>query len=359
MSYNIGSLIDCPTVQIKLNEFTEKGTMPNEPAPELQFLTSTVNTSRVLETRVVQDGGTKLKTVQVIYTPRIDEAQVSTTLTTDCNAGNSAGALSTTYTIDPLVGVQQKESFVLSDLAHICQSNPEYFAQRVAANIDAAKRKMQTTIATQMAALYGKFASDNGETGLSVSNTLKTVATKYPAATDGGKWNPEALQEIMFSAYNSGFKGIPYVFGYGEIWRYWNYLIGLGNFSDGGLDFAKYVNQNQAAFLPSIKMHAALNNPSSGKKFLAVDAGSLFLLQYNRFDDPLNQKNDDIITQGIIVDPLSGVKFNYKLSKPCDESVTLIISTAFKVVGLPSDMYNASDRLYQTNGVLQFNISNS
>ena len=96
MSYNIGSLIDCPTVQIKLNEFTDKGTMPNEPAPELQFLTSQINTNRVLETKVVQDGGTKLKTLQVIYTPRIVEAQVSTTLTTDCNAGNDAGALSTT-----------------------------------------------------------------------------------------------------------------------------------------------------------------------------------------------------------------------------------------------------------------------
>lgn len=358
MSYNISTLIDCPTVQLKLNEFTDKGVNPNEPAPEIQFLTSQVNTSRILEQRVVDDGGTKVKTVQVVYTPRLTESTTSTTLTTACTAGNESGMLSTNYVIDPNTGVESVETIEISDLARICQSNPDYFAQRVNAQIDVCVRKMQTVVATQMATLFGWFAEDNGETGLT-GKTLKTVATKFPAAVDGGKWNPEALQEIMFSAMNSGFTGIPYVFGYSAIWRYWNYLIGMGNFSDGGLDFVKYVNQNQAAFLPSIKTHTALNGSGTGTKFLAVDAGSLFLLQYNRYNDALVKNADDALVINTITDPKSGVTFNYKVWKTCAEQINIKISTAFKVVGLPNDIYNSADRLYKTNGVLQFQVTNS
>lgn len=358
MSYNISTLIDCPTVQLQLNDFTDKGKNPNEPAPEIQFLTSQVNTSRILEQRVVDDGGTKIKTVQVVYTPRLTESTTSTTLTTACTAGNEAGMLSTNYVIDPATGVESVETIEISDLARICKSNPDYFAQRVNAQIDVCVRKMQTVVATQMATLFGWFAEDNGETGLT-GKTLKTIETKFPAAVDGGKWNPEALQEIMFSTMNSGFTGIPYVFGYSAIWRYWNYLIGLGNFSDGGMDFVKYVNQNQAAFLPSIKTHTALNGSGTGTKFLAVDAGSLFLLQYNRYNDPLVQNADDALVINTITDPKSGVTFNYKVWKTCAEQINIKVSTAFKVVGLPSDIYNSADRLYKTNGVLQFQVTNT
>jgi len=357
MSHIILPLIDCNNLQIQLNEITDKGQNPNEPAPEIQFLRSPQNTNGRLESSVVYAGG-KVKGVQVIYTPRVGDGEVDTTLTTTCTSENNAGENSTTYDIDELAGAQYGENIVIADLTRRCQANTDWFAQRVLAIIDGVKRKMQIRVAEQMAALYGQFASDGGETGLSAGNTLKTVETKFPVATDGGKWNPEALQEIMFSAQNSGFTGTPYVIGYGEIWRYWNYLIGLGNFSDGGMDFASWVNQNQAAFLPSLRLHKALN-PVSGNNFLAVDAGSLFLLQYNRFDDPLAKVNDGMTQMDVIVDPKTGIPFNYKVSRTCDEKINVFVSTAFKTVGLPDDMYSGGDRLEGTNGVLRFAITNS
>lgn len=358
MSHVLLPLIDCPNLQLALNQITDKGENPNEPRPELQFLVSPQNTNRVLETTVNPSAG-KLKTVDVIYTPRVTTEEVDTTLDKSCTTGVNAGASSTQYTIDENVGAQYGEDIEISDLTRICQGNPEYFAKRVLAILDGVKRKMQISVADQIALLNGKFASDNGEQNLSVGNTLKTVSTKFPVATDGGKWNPEALQEIMFSAKNSGFTGIPYVFGFGNIWRYWNYLTALGNFSDGGMDFATYVNQNQAAFLPSMSMHKALNGSGSGNKFMVVDTGSLFLLQYNRFADPLAKQKGDMLIMDTIIDPTTGIEFNYKVSKPCDETITVIVSTAFKVVGLPDDIYSGGDRLEGTNGVLEFAITNS
>ncbi len=358
MSYNITTLIECPNVQVDLGAITQKGLNPgaSEPAPELQFLTSPLN-ERGLQQSVVAGAG-KLKTVQITYNPRKLESTVSSSVTTGCDDGTSPGMLSANYELDETVGCEVKETYVVNDLARICQSNPAYFATQVARLIDAAKRKMQSDVANQMAVLFGWFGQGGGEKNLT-GNTLKTVATKYAAAVDGGKWNPEALQEIIFSATNSGFTGTPFVFGLGEIYRYFNYADALGNSSDGGVDFAKFYNNNSVAFAASQKMHYALNGNNSTNKFLVVDPGSLFLLQYNRLKDNISMNADDALYMGTVVDPISGIEFNYKVVKTCTEKITVIVSSAYKVVGLPDDIYSATDRLYKTNGVLQFQITNS
>lgn len=360
MSYNLTTLIDCPKVQGQLNEITDKGANPNEPAPEVAFLTSTLNSNRVLETNVSPGSG-KLKTIEVVYTPRLLESGAATTLSASCDEGTNAGHLSTTYTLDETKGVEARETINIGDLKRICQGNPDYFATRVNALISQAVRKMQSTVATQMSVLGGWFAQDNGENqSMMTGNSLKTVKTKFTASIDGGKPNPEALQEIIFSAGNSGFTGTPFVFGWGEIWRYFNLMDSMGMSSDGGLDFAKYYAANSVAFLPSQKMHTALNGSNgTANKFLVVDPGSLFLLQYNKFDDPLVKNNDDSLVMDVIVDPVTGVAFNYKAYKSCTENITVVISTSFKVVGLPSDIYASGDRLRNTNGVLTFAITNS
>jgi hypothetical protein len=110
-----------------------------------------------------------------------------------------------------------------------------------------------------------------------------------------------------------------FFFGHGEIGRYFNYADALGNSSDGGLDFGKYVANNSAVFSLSQKMHSALNGNNATNKFLVVDAGSLFLLQYNRLADPFVAMNDDALMLGTIIDPVSGIEFNYKVIRSCTE----------------------------------------
>lgn len=357
MSVQLLPYVDAPALQIALNNVYTLA--PKEPSPEVQFLTSAVNTNRVLETTVVPGNG-HIRRVDVIYTPRITEAETSTTITSDCNDGGGAGDLTTTYEIDTTVGVQHKETVALADLKGRLESDPDYFARRTMAILDVCRRKMATGVAGQMAVLNGKFAANNGEKGLSVNNTLKTVATKFAAAVDGGKPNPEAIQEIAFSATNSGFAGSPWVFGYGEIYRYMQLLGNMGTFSDGGLDFVQFVNAMGVNFLPSYRVHTALNGNNSTNKFLVVDPGALHLLQYNKFASPSAQVSQDNLVMGIIADPMTGIEYNYKYYlNPCGEKITILVSTSYKVVGLPDDLYAGGDRLEGTNGVLQFAITNS
>lgn len=361
MSYNLSTLIECPDVQLRLADITAKGNNPgsSEPAPELQFLTSQANNTGLGVTIV--PGAGKLRTAVVTYSPRHLESEVATTLTTSCADGNSPGMLSKTYEIDETQGVEMRKTFVINDLARICQSNPEYFAVEVSKVIDAVKRKMQQGVADQMSVLNGWFARDGGEKISTLTgNSIKTIKTKYTASIDGGKWNPEGLQEIIYSAQNSGFLGMPFIFGSGEIARYMSLAGSVANVSDGGIDFQSFVASNRPTFLRSYKMYNALNGSNgTNEYFLAVDLQSLFLLQYNRLKDNISMTGDDALMLGTIVDPVSGVEFNYKVSKSCDEKITVIVSTAYKVVGLPDDMFQTTDRLYKTNGVLKFGITNS
>lgn len=359
MSVALLPFIDAEAVQKSLNEVYTKA--PVEPSPEVQFLASTINTNRVLESTVV-DGTGHIKQVKLIYTPRITEGEVDTTITTDCENGDSVGDLSQTYDIDETQGAQFMVSVPIADLNRRMENDVNYLGRVTLEAISGVRRKMQTGVASQMALLGGKFATDGGEktSTLSNANQRKTVATKFPAATDGGKPNPEALQEIVFSAYNSGFTGTPYVFGFGEIYRYFQLLGSSGTFSDGGLDFVKFIQATDATFLPSYRMHNALNGSSSTNKFLVVDAGALHLLQYNKFDNPAAKVRQGNLVMDTIVDPLTGIPFNYKFYlNPCGEKYNILISTSYKVVGLPDDMYAGGDRLDGTNGVLEFAITNT
>lgn len=359
MSVALLPFIDAEAVQKSLNEIYVKA--PIEPSPEVQFLTSTINTNRVLESTVVNEDA-HIKQVKVIYTPRITEAEVDTTLNTNCEDGDSVGELSHTYDIDETQGAHFMASVSIADLNRRMENDENYLGRVTLEVISAVRRQMQTGVSSQMALLGGKFATDGGEktTSLSNANQRKTVATKFPAATDGGKPNPEALQEIVFSAYNSGFTGTPYVFGFGEIYRYFQLLGASGTFSDGGLDFVKFIQATDATFLPSYRMHNALNGSSSTNKFLVVDAGALHLLQYNKFDNPAAKVRQDNLVMDTIVDPLTGIPFNYKFYlNPCGEKYNILISTSYKVVGLPDDMYAGGDRLDGTNGVLEFAITNT
>ena len=358
MSVALLPYVDAPAVQRSLNDIYQRN--PSEPAPELAFLTSAANTNNVLEYTVSPKNGHQYQ-AQVIYTPRITEAEATTTLTTDCESGFKMGDLTHTYELDALTGAQHSISFNIADLRKRLELNPEYLGRAIMALMDVVKRKVQTGAATQMAVLGGKFATDGGENAslLSVNNTLKTVKTKYAAALDGGKTNPECLQEIMFSAQNSGFVGKPVVFGLGEIFRYMQLLGSSGEYSAGGLNFLKMYGDLSIPYLPSLRMHNALN-PSTGNKFLVVDAGAMHLLQYNKFNDPLSKINQDNLIMDVIYDPETDLGFNYKFYlNPCGEKITIIMSTAYKVVGLPDDMYAGGDRLEGTNGVLTFAITNS
>ena len=64
------------------------------------------------------------------------------------------------------------------------------------------------------------------------------------------------------------------MFGFGEIMRYFSLLKSSGEYSAGGLNFMKFYEANQVGFMPSIRLHTALNGSGSGNGQHAITDGS-------------------------------------------------------------------------------------
>ncbi|HWB63521.1 MAG TPA: hypothetical protein VG603_08445 [Chitinophagales bacterium] len=354
MSYIISPLVACEAVQLRLNDIYNS--QPTEPTPLTSFLSSDINTSRILETSVSPGAG-KLRNVKVVYTQRLTEDQVDSTLTTDCQTDNEPAQDFTTYELDPDSGVERKETFPLRDLVVTCQSNEDYVAQRIMAMLDAARRKMETELTSALAGAVGKFATNDTE-GVATDRTYKTVATAY---TDG-RFNENALAEIVYSGRQAAFKGIPYIFGTGTIEKYFEKLYAPA-VTQWGLDLEKYID-GKYVFLPSYRVANAFNPDANTERFVALDAGSFFILQYNKFEgmeglNDINAQSSGLV-QGVLNDPVTGIPFNYKwVYSPCGEYATAVVSTAFRLAALPLDMYASSDRLNGVNGGLVFEIANA
>ncbi len=342
-------ILNCPALQTSLNNVNMNKSYPKESLPFVNFLPNEINTSRVLEQNVAPGEG-KVRSVQLVYSQRYGEAAVSGTLTTNCDSSNEPGKLSSTYEIDTTDGVEWNASFDFNGLAKMCQNNQDYIAEQVQAGLDVLARAMETKITNQIALLAGKFVATD-DTGLSESNYLKTIAT----LDSSGKFTEDAIQEIVYSCRNSGFVYTPFIFGYGKIWKYMQKTKSVCC-ANTGIDLAQFMAENQAMFMESFRVPAALG----ADRFLAVDPGSLFLLQFNKFEDGSGlDVGTQPFTMGTIVDPKTGITYNYKAYLACGgEKLSIYISTAFKVVGLPNDMYVANDRFYGTNGVLKFKVVN-
>ncbi len=357
MSDYISPLVACPALQARLVDLYEN-LNPTEPTPLTAFLSSDLNLRGMkLLPQYAAPGNGKVRKVQLVYTPRKTEDDIADTLTTDCVSSNEPVQNSTEYQIDTESGVQVDETFNIRDLASACQENEDYIASRVMAMLDGCRRKMETELTTALSTKTGLFAtSDDVGTLVSSDRTYKKVKT----VDSDGHFSEDALAQIYYSARQASFIDKPYVFGTGTIEKYFQSLSAPA-VTQWGLDLKKYI-ENQYVFLPSYRIASAFN--TGGKeRFVALDSNSYFILQYNKFEgmeglNTINAQNAGFV-QDIIVDPMTGLKFNYKwVYSPCGEKASLFISTAFQLAAVPDDMYANTDRLQGVRGSLVFEINN-
>lgn len=336
----------CPNIQMRLNDIHSN--YPSEATPVLSFLNSPENRARIMS-QMVAGGNSKKKTIQVVYDQRRKESDVRETLTTGCTEGLD-GDTSIDYTIDETDGVEAGQKFVLADLHEICETNEDFIARKTMSLLDVLRRKLESKMTFQLASEAGRFAT-NDTTG--VSSNIKSVATK----DSSGRLIETALAEIKFSARQAAFTNTPVVIGSNEIEKYYDKLY-ASCCNQYGLDIPKFT-QGSSMFLPSYRLASELGN--SGTDFFVMDMGSAFMLQFNKFEgmDGFNTVNNGSTVQGTIVDPYTGLSFNYKwVYAPCGEQATLTISTAAVLKVLPDDMFQSTDRLYMTNGILRFRVAN-
>lgn len=342
MSHTFSSLIPCPQIQQDLNSLftTCDPTKIRESIKFLEFIRSADNTSGVIQSQISRGGG-KTRDVEVTYTPRILESEVSTDTTQTCVSTNEAGMLSETYSLDcgdP--GVHYSELFDLCTMADMCQENSLWIATRLQAIMDGLIRRMDTILMDQSTVLTGNFAV--GETNV-VAN-VKTVQTKFA----DGRPDTNMLEEVRFATRNAAYCGTPRVIGYSEVDKYFN-RFEKGCCADSGLDLGEFSRNKNMIYLDDFRVEDSFGD----NHFLTIAPGALQMIWFNKFMGAkgINVLDDDSFKQTVIRDPETSIPFDMVMKHDCGK-VTLEVFLAFKLIGMPNDMFSNGDRL---DGVVQVN----
>lgn len=346
------ALIVCPNIQDDINNNFIQGdpTAATEPNGFTQFVTSDINTSGYMQKKV-DSGNGKLRKVELLYQNPILESAVTGTATRVCTTANEAGMLSTTYELGYNEGVSHTEKISMSELAVICQDNPLYLAKRFQAIMDVLVKKISTDNATTLATLAGAFGTgDTNQDGTAILLDDKVVSTKKA----DGSIDIGAYEEIKYSAINAGYSTIPFVFGFGEAYKYFT-RVDAGCCANDGLDLGTYAINNQIVFMADKKVETAFG----AGKFVSLAAGAVQWLNWLEYAGPrgINMIDSENYKQTVITDPKTGMSFDLTLTNDCGDWI-INIKLANKLVGLPADMYAVGDAFEGVTFVNKYTITN-
>jgi hypothetical protein len=348
MSHTLSGLISCPQIQEDLNlQFTRSSPLNKmEPQGFTDFVLSPLNTNGTLQNKVSPGGGKKRK-VELVYTPPILESEIGTNPIKKCTSDNEAGQLSEEYELGD-DGVSYDEYFDLTHMAEMCKSNGLWFAERLQAIMDGLYKKIGTINAQQLLTLYGKFGTAVDD----VSSDIKTIATKKASALGGGP-DIDALAEIEFASLDTGYGGTPYIFGFGEIYKYYKKVAASCCASDG-LDLSTFAAQNSSVFVSDKKIDTVWSGD-----FATMIPGAVQFLSWLEFEgeNGINVIDTEVYKQTVITDPRTGLRYDLQLKNDCGK-IIVNLKLVHKLVGLPDDMYSVGDPFRGIKFVNRYRISN-
>lgn len=348
------TFVNCPNLQGQLEDIFCTGRV--EDTPILSFLFSSFNNNGVLESRAVPSYGKK-RVVELLYSPRVLESEVETTVDHDCTANSKRGETSQLYDFDEGTGVHIDKYFDILDLIERCESNDMYMARLIQEMIDGCKRRMETQAAVDLWANAGSFSSkDYDQDGSTITSSTKIVSTKYSAAL-GGYINNRAHSAIMQTARLNAYCTAPIIIGDYEIVDFYNDAK-IGCCAQTGIDWSG-VNAQAPIIIPSYRIS---DTAGSVNNFLTLSAGAAIPIWFNLYGGAkANMINDDSNYAGIIVDPATGIPFDLRITKgqvgTCTQ-VHIVIELAWDLFYAPSGLFAVGDHLRGVNFVNKHIVTN-
>lgn len=346
MSYVLGQLTACPTIQRELNEFFM--TCPvNEYMPFFEFINSPINNMGL--SQEVAPGGGKIRTVRLTYTPRqLESAVTANVANPKCDVDNFIGDRYTDYTLDTDENYGIGFSMTAQELEAACIANETYFVRRLNDLVDALDRKLATVHTQDLASFVGDWASN-----VSTTNGEFVVST----LTEEGLYNPTTVGDIDFALQKTGFCNETMIFAGNTLATYYRNGNAAGCCSNQGIDVSGIFN----AYGKAIAYDRRIESVFGANDAIAVQAGSLTLLTYTRSPwkegMPLPYRDAGNYISTVIRSPRTGIPMDLTVSDQCGQvSVSLVATT--KLVGLPFDMFQQGDFMEGVNYVAPITVTN-
>jgi hypothetical protein len=350
MSYTPSTLVACPNLQDRLDSVfeNENARFFQDKIPFSEFLMSPLNRNEL--SQLVHSGGSKIRTVELTYQPRILSSDVQSNVTAYCTASTERGNTSTTYEIDTTQNLFYEQKFDVEKLKASCESNESWFADQVGKMVAAMDVAVNTKNAYQANALLGGWSTDvSGIPDLTLNGDIVEVRTTRASASD--EPYPSTMQAVQAALEASGFGQSTLVGGF----QLHNYLKKMeqGCCTDYGLD----IGEIQRVYgMASIRDRAVSTAQGDQATAWAVANGALQVLYYNRWSG-LFEAQDANQSYGQIMGAL-GIPYDLVIKHDCGV-IDVTITATTKLVALPDDMYQTGDHLDGVKGFAEINVVNS
>lgn len=351
MSYNAGTLVTCPNLQGRLEEYWA---VPNPaeitiPSPLLQFMLTDANRGGLQQ--AIAPGNGKVRTVTVTYKQRRRGSQVSVNQPNPvCTASNKNEQFFENYTIDVTQNVQDNLLVDPADSRYACEAGERLMMEDISMMLNAIEERVAQKNAEQAIALRGEW----GDRVLNVDAFGQLeVRTQLPTLTYAPY--PNTMQEIDTAAIQTAYNQPKAIFGGRILYDYANRALS-GCCADYGLDIADMFNRFKTVVSYDDWVMAALGGQD---KNLMMQMGALQLLHWNAFEgsEGFNQFTNPLYSQQVVYTK-SGVPVDLMMKVDCGK-IHIVGTATTKTVGLPRDMFPVGDQFDGVTWVNRIEVVNS
>lgn len=355
MSCLASSLVSCPALMDDLTNYFQTcgAEFIREPMPFAEYIANSVNTKGL--SQKIAPGGGKKRQVELTYTKRLLESEVDENQTELCSCDKTQGNCSQVYDIDPDANLTTCEKITETSLRDICQPNSDFVLSRIAHRMDVLERRIATEITQQAGFITGEW---NMTKGLNV-NANSQLVVKTKKDSDAFTLNPFTMQDIDYAAMNTGYCGNKVIFSGGTLYQYYE-AMKQGCCADSGLNLADMLNR----FGTVVMFDPRIADTFSGGVNASVmtQAGSLALLTWNQFGwdagMPLPFREGANYARTMLVTPRLNIPIDVVVKDECPGVLTMTFSAVVKLVGLPTDIFDAADQYHGVNFFNEILVTN-
>lgn len=356
MSYITGDLVDMNALQIGIeNTFTSAPNVNTaQKVPFLEALLSPLNSGNINQL-INSSGRGKVRTIQVNYMDEFNDNDINTDVSNpNCDTGAVQGDKYAEYSIDTTENREIKRSFSRTDLVDAVRDNPNYMNELVLKMMYQMERAISAKSASEAVALTGSW-------GAEVEDIYTVTANQLVVETlqSGSNYAPvfQTIETIntasMLTGYNNGFIG----FGGTQLPSYLRWAQ-VGSPSDAGIDFMQMYEKYGFGVEYDFYVKDALGG---NDETLIMAPGALQLLTYVaspwRDGMPLVIEGSNY-AQTQVVTPRVGLPCDFIVIDNCGNITVKLIATT-KVVGMPTDMFNANNNFDGVTMVNQIKVTNT
>lgn len=356
MSCLASTLISCATIQDDLFNYFQACGAPliREPFPFAEFLANDVN-NRGLSQKIAPGGGKK-RSVELIYTARLNESEVTENQADLCSCDNDSGNCSQVYDIDPDMNLSTCERIPETKLRDICKPNSDYIMERIAYRMDVLERRIATELTQQASFLAGEW---NMTEGLNV-NAGSQLVVKTKKDGDAFTLNPYTMQDIDFAARATGYCGNKVIFAGSELFKYYE-AMKEGCCADSGIDLGGMLNRFGTVVLYDPRVAATF--PGGSNVGVMTQAGALALLTWNQFGwdagMPLPFREGANYSRTLMITPRLNIPVDVIIKDECPGILTFTMSAVVKLVNMPNDIFPVGDKYRGVNFFNEILVENA